>query len=342
MNSALPSSEGAFLPLPTAGEGGGEGESFNIAPKLIAQVQAQYESHRRAYEDSLAEEQAALTKAKEDLAAAVQIREKLASLLPTYRQEEDALKKLGEKNLAPKLAVIERQRKRIEAEQDLKAQEKNMKSLRATIVQTEKKLAQITSRYCEQLHNERIETQAQLDKLQQELAKQEHRNTLLELKAPQDGIVKDLATHTLGAVVSPGTVLMTLVPSNETLQAEVIVKNQDIGFVHEGQSAKLKFAAYPFQKYGLIEGKVVHVSADASDLPAATEDESGGEGVKQTTLGYKVILQLSAQSIEKQSNRFDLSAGMQVTAEINQGTRTVMQYLLSPAQGVFHESFRER
>ena len=58
---------------------------------------------------------------------------------------------------------------------------------------------------------------------------------------------------------------MTLVPSGEILRAEVWVGNQDVGFIHTGEPVKIKFAAYQFQKYGMIEGRVAHLSADASD-----------------------------------------------------------------------------
>ncbi|MGH8654578.1 MAG: HlyD family efflux transporter periplasmic adaptor subunit [Gammaproteobacteria bacterium] len=206
----------------------------------------------------------------------------------------------------------------------------------------ENKLAQITSRYQEQLHNERIEAQAQLDKLQQEWAKQRHKNALLELKAPQAGVIKDLATHTLGAVVSPGTVLMTLVPSNEKLRAEVMVKNEDVGFVHQGQTAKIKIAPYPFQKYGLIEGRVVHVSADANDAQPQNHAAEESKAKPQPSLTYKAIVELNAQVLERDGRRYAFAPGMHVVAEIHQGQRTVLEYLLSPVRGVFHEAMRER
>jgi HlyD family secretion protein len=329
-------------PLPRfGGEGRGEGE---INSTLIQQVQAQCHARRRAYEDALAEEQAAFRKAQEDLAAAEQVREKLATLLPTYRQEEAALTKLGERHLAAELDVLERKRQRIETEQDLKTQERTLASLKAAIAQSERRLNQITSRYREQLQNERIEAQAELDKLTQERAKQQHRNTLLELKAPQDGIVKDVATHTLGAVVSPGTILLTLVPSHETLQAEVMIRNEDIGFVREGQQTKVKLMAYPFQKYGLVQGTVIHLSADAEEGPPAnsTGSDSLTDTARPSGLRYKAIVQLATQVLKKEDKRFDLAPGMQVVAEIDQGRRTVMEYLLSPVQRTVFEAGRER
>ncbi len=310
--------------------------------ELFQQVDAQYQAHRRAYRDALAEERAALSKAKEELGAAGETRKKLQAVLPSYQQEEAAWATLGEKALAGQLQVLERRRARIETEQDLRAQERTVGSLKAAIAQSENRLAQITSRYQEQLHNERIEAHAQLDKLQQEWAKQRHKNALLELKAPQAGIIKDLATHTLGAVVSPGTVLMTLVPSHEKLRAEVMVKNQDVGFVHQGQTAKIKVAPYPFQKYGLIEGHVVHVSADANDAqpqhPAAEESKAK----PPLSLTYKAIVELATQVLERDGRRYALTPGMHVVAEIHQGQRTVLEYLLSPVRGVFHEAMRER
>lgn len=323
-------------------KGRDEGTKIAPSPALLAHVLAQYQSHRRAYEDSLAEQQAALAKAKADLAAAFQVKEKLANLLPTYLEEEAALKTLADKALAPKLDFLKRKRKRIETEQDLKAQLKTIVSLKAAITQTQDKLAKITSTYREKLQNDRMDTQANVDKLIQELAKQKHKNALLELKAPQDGVIKDLGTHTIGAVVNRGTVLMTLVPTNEMLEAEVMIRNDDIGFVHEGQTAKVKLVAYPFQKYGLVNGEVTHVSADAEESTRRDDVKKADKPNTSSNLAYKATVILKSQFIERDGERFDMTPGMQVVAEIDQGKRTVMEYLLSPVKGVFHDAWRER
>ncbi len=85
-------------------------------------------------------------------------------------------------------------------------------------------------------------------------------------------MVKDIATHTAGTVVQPNAVLLTLVPQDDILRAEVWVSNQDIGFVRAGQLVKVKLAAFPFQKYGMVEGTVEHVSADASRILRLVQD----------------------------------------------------------------------
>ena len=136
-----------------------------------------------------------------------------------------------------------------------------------------------------------------------------------------------------------------LVPVDEPLQAEVRVKNEDVGFVHEGQAVKVKLAAYPFQKYGMVTGTITHVGADANDGQGTHNQNRSGateSANNQQQSTYKAIVTLQSQGLEARGKRFQMTPGMQVVAEINQGTRTVMEYLLSPVQGVFQEAARER
>ena len=182
---------------------------------------------------------------------------------------------------------------------------------------------------------------ARFQTLTQEWEKQAHRNELLELKAPQEGTIKDLATHTEGAVLQPGTVLMTIVPANEPLRAEVWVDNRDRGFVHEGQKVRVKVAPYPFQKYGMVEGLVKYVSADANESQRNQGPEARDEP-PTAAYQFRTVVELKNQVLEADGARHKLMPGMQVDAEISLGDRTVMEYLLSPVRKAFHEAGRER
>ncbi|MFM9970454.1 MAG: HlyD family efflux transporter periplasmic adaptor subunit, partial [Burkholderiales bacterium] len=238
-------------------------EATSNLDQATAETFAQYLANRQAYENALSQERAILDKARHDLVAAEQVQGKLTQTLPHYREQEITYQKLANDGFAGKLMFTDKQRERIEKEQDLRAQESVIAAARSTIVQEEKKIAQITADYRRQLQTERVEIAAQLEKARQELAKQEHRHEYLELRAPQDGVVKDLARHTGGTVASPGTILMTLVPKDEALRAEVWVKNDDVGFVRETQPVKIKLSAFTFQKYGMLRGEVAQVSADS-------------------------------------------------------------------------------
>jgi hemolysin D len=237
------------------------------------------------------------------------------------------------------LLALERQRTYLESEQDLKAQIQNVASLRALIAQSEKRIAQIMSNYRQQLQNERGEAEGVYHKLQQDWDKQQHRNALLELRAPQAGTVKDLATHTPGTVVAPGTILLTLVPQDEPLVAEVWISNVDAGFVRADQKARVKLAAYPFQKFGMLDGAVRHIGVDAQEK----SDGASNATKPFQEAAYRALINLEGNGfLESQGRRHKLVPGMLVSTEIHLGTRSVLEYLLSPVQKVAHEAGRER
>jgi hemolysin D len=313
---------------------------------LFRELSAQFRANRAAVASALNAERANLEKARQDLASAVQISAKLDEILPHYRAQDQAFENLVKDGFAGTIMASEKRRDRTEKEQELKTQRHMIESARAAIGLSESRLAQIRSDNRRQLHAERHEVEAQLERLTQEVGKQAHRQELLELKAPQAGVVKDLATHTVGTVVQPGTVLLTVVPDGEPLKAEVWVDNQDIGFVRVGQVVKLKLAAFPFQRYGLVDGTVEQVGADASDGAspgtAGGPASRGGRDAAATPLAYKALVAVRSMVFEHAGERLPLTAGMQTSAEILLGRRTVLEYLLSPVQRAFHEAGRER
>ena len=312
--------------------------------ELFAQVSAQQVANVRAYENALAQERSLLEKARHDLAAAEATKAKLEQVLPHYVEQEKAFEKLTKDRFAGRIMYTDKQRERIEKEQDLRSQQAVMAASRALIEQSEQKIAQLGADYRRQLQSERIEVAAQLERASQERAKLSHRQALLELRAPHAGIVKDLATHTAGTVAAPGTILMTLVPEGDPLVAEIWVSNQDVGFVRPGQGAKLKLAAFQFQKYGLLEGRVLHVNADATEAPSPNtrSDALTGRDRPMGPLAFRALVELASQELHADGRRYALQPGMQVAGEIHLGTRSILEYLLSPVQKAFHEAARER
>ncbi len=307
-------------------------------PEIYAQTAAQYQDRRQAYLDALGTEQATLLKSRHDLQSATEIKGKLEKSVPIYKDQAESWDKLAKEGFAGRLLALDKQRTYVESEQDLKAQTQNVASLQALISQSEKRMAQITSNYRQQLQNERMEAEGAYHKLQQDWDKQQHRHSLLELKAPQAGLVKDLATHTPGTVVAPGTILLTLVPQDEPLVAEVWVGNIDAGFVQDMQKVRVKLAAYPFQKYGMLDGVVKQISADSQE-----KGDTNNPALKpMQEAAYRALISLNSAYLESQGQRLRLVPGMLVNAEIHLGTRSVIEYLLSPVQKVAHEAGRER
>ena len=311
-------------------------------PDLIQQVSAQALANRRAYESQLESERAALAKSEQDLRAAMDMESRLKQTVPIYQETEAAHQNLAKEGFISRLALLDKTRERIEKEQELKAQTHQVASLHAGIEQSRKRLAQITSTYRQQLQNERSEANGQRLKLEQESGKQAYRRNLMELRAPQDGIVKDLATHTAGTVVSPGTILLSLVPRNDPVKAEVWVTNEDAGWVEVNQKVKVKLTAFPFNKYGMVNGYVEYVSPDAAELPDTRErDRKDTREHVMPPSGFRALVVLDSPYLERDGKKFQVTAGMVVSAEVNLGSRTVMEYLLSPVEKVSREAGRE-
>ena len=311
-----------------------------LSAPMQAQFESQFQARRQAYQDARAQELQTLEKARAERAAGEQIYSKLKQTLPSYAQTTQAYDTLQKEGFVGEVAANEKRRDWVEKSQDLKTQESTLAALQASIAQSEKKLVSLRSSYQSQLENERVETQTQLAKSAQELEKSNIRSSLLEVRSPTDGLVKDLAVTSKNAVVQAGALLMNIVPQAEALQAEVVLANEDVGFIAAGQKAQVKVAAFPFTKYGLMQGSVLHVGADASDPKQSNSPQAAA-------LTYRALVKLESQQLRgstgfKGGAPLALNAGMAVVVEVHQGKRTVMEYLLSPVLKVRAEAARER
>jgi len=152
--------------------------------------------------------------------------------------------------------------------------------------------------------------------------------------------VKDLVTSTEGTVLPAGSVVLNIVPVNEPLQAEVLIDHKDIGFVTTGQGAKVKFVSYEFQKYGMIDGTIERVSADS--IAEKGLSDGSAASARMSATGYRSLIDLHQQFLERDGDQFRLRPGMQVVAEINLGSRTVLDYVLSPIERSVQEAGTER
>jgi hemolysin D len=305
-------------------------------PEVVSQLSAQYRARRQSLADALALEAESLNKAKADLLSANQTLDKLKYTLPLIKKGADAYEKLLKEGFVGDVLANEKRREFVEKEQDVKTQEAIVIGLKSVITNYERKLASVRSSYRTQLENERLEVSTLLNRTQQELSRSLIKEGLLEIRAPNAGIVKDLAITTKGSVVQVGTSLLKIVPQNEDLLAEVLLDNEDAGFVSVGQPVQVKIAAFPFQKYGLVSGKVIHLGADAV---AQTQ----GFAFTQPQSGYRVLVSLERSGLRALNGEsFALTAGLLVSAEIHQGTRTVFEYLINPIRKVSSEAGRER
>jgi hemolysin D len=186
--------------------------------------------------------------------------------------------------------------------------------------------------------------------LAQDVIKAQERTKLQALTAPVDGVVQQLAVHTVGGVVTPAQSLAVVVPLDSHLEIEAMVPNRDIGFVTAGQQAEIKVDTFNFTRYGLLHGRVLSVSQDAITrekpqdklgVPNHGPENASSEPTGQE-LVYAARVTLDRAEMHIEGRPVRLAPGMAVTVEIKTGSRRIISYLLSPLMRYRQEMMRER
>jgi hemolysin D len=191
------------------------------------------------------------------------------------------------------------------------------------------------------------------DHLEQELIKAQSKANRTELKAPIAGTVQQLAVSSLGQVVASGQSLLTIVPVGGSIEVQAMIANQDIGFVEVGQPAVVKVDAFPFTRYGTVNGVVEKVSRDAVDQrdatvlsdaanAAKTQSSAPSSPAKTQDLVFPATIKLTQRAIRIDGKDVALIPGMGVSVEIKTGRRRVIDYLLSPLREVASQAGSER
>ncbi len=159
---------------------------------------------------------------------------------------------------------------------------------------------------------------------------------------------QQLSVHTIGGVVTPAQGLLVIVPDQDGLIAEVQVNNDDVGFVHEGQTAEIKVETFNFTRYGLIEGTVTSLSRDVVADSAKPQDKKNEaqdtkiEDPDPPKPTYVARITLSRDWMATENGHVPLGPGMAVTGEIQTGRRRIIDFLLSPIVRRIRESGHER
>lgn len=292
------------------------------AQRLMLGQFAEYQAKRVRIEAEIAKRQGEL----KSVTASVQ---KLEQTLPLAQRRAADFKGLLAEHYVAEHEYLDKEQIRIEHQADVTSGRATLTQLAASLREAQGQLTELeTSMRRTQLDllQEGLQKHAALT---QEIKKAQQRTRLMTLTAPVDGMVQQLAVHTLGGVVTPAEALMVIVPQDNPLEIEAFIENKDIGFVQPGQAAEVKIETFQFTKYGLIPAQILSVSHDAIN------DEKRG-------LIYSTRVKLLKDTLLVNGQPVRLGAGMAVSVEIKTGHRRVIEYFLSPLLQHGHESLRER
>ena len=217
------------------------------------------------------------------------------------KETEEMVRQLVEKNFQSRRALIEQSEKRLELEQTLL----NARAKRNDLL-------------------------SQRNSYQQQLVKAKRRKELIEIIAPRDGVILEISSLTVGSVARATEPLVTLVPTDVPIMAEITIDPSSISGISVGQHAKVKLDAFPFQRYGYVEGSVVAVSPDTIQSRAQNGQSS-----------YVVRIKFE-RTDESKGLLGKIIPGMSLIGEIRTDERTVLEYIFDPLLKIKMESLNEK
>lgn len=276
--------------------------------------------------------------------------DKLKSTIVPLQQRVEIREQLFQKELGSKVTYLTELQDLVGQRQDILVQEKRGNETNAAVTALMETRTKTIAEYERTLFDELTKAQQKAAGLKRDIVKAEQRKNLQRLTAPVDGIVQQLAIHTIGGVVTPAQSLMLVVPAESRLEIEAMISNRDIGFVSAGQEAAIKIDTFNFTRYGLLRGTILNVSQDAiarDKIPDSSADKTSGANTDSSEprgqeLLYSARVSLDRTQLAIEDKQVNLSPGMAVTAEIKTGRRRIISYLLSPLSRYQHDSLRER
>ncbi|MFT4713664.1 MAG: adhesin transport system membrane fusion protein [Candidatus Azotimanducaceae bacterium] len=199
----------------------------------------------------------------------------------------------------------------------------------AVIAEAEEKIQERRQQFKLDAQTELNETKNQLSRLTFSNIALKDRVNRTDVRSPVEGTVKQILVNTVGAVIQPGMDLLEIVPANDTLLVEAMIRPADIAFIHPGQRATVKLSAYDFAIYGGLDSVLELISAD-------TITDERGEHF------FQIQVRTDKNHLGPDTTPLPIIPGMVATVDILTGEKTVMDYLLKPLKRAQEAALSER
>ncbi|WP_260955753.1 HlyD family type I secretion periplasmic adaptor subunit [Pseudomonas citri] len=249
-------------------------------------------------------------------------------LAASYEEEIVDLRALLAEGFVDKQRLREQERSLSRLQTEIAETQSSIAQARVHVDEAQLKIMQLKKTFASEVAGLLGDARTKVYEVRERLATLQDRDQRTDILAPESGRVMGMNVHTLGAVVSPGSALLDIVPANEELVVEAQVSPLDIDRIALGKSAGIRFSAFKSSTTPVIEGQLVQISADR-----LTNKDTGSAyylaRVAVTDKGRQALGELT------------LVPGMPVEVLINTGSRTLLQYLMQPASNAFARSLIE-
>ena len=298
-------------------------------PMIARNERSLYESRLRELGAMVAVFNQQIIQKKQELIELDTRTSKLKRSLELAEKELVIKRPLVDKGILPELDLISLEREHNEIDGTLETSRQSIPRIEAGITEIKRKISESRAIFRSSALKELNEAQVKSNALTELLESSQDRVQRTEVRAPVDGTIKRVLINTIGGVVRGGMDLIEIVPRDDKLLVEAKIRPSDIAFLHPGQEAIVKIAAYDYSIFGSLPAKLVHISADTI--------------VDEKEESYYVIRVLTDRTdLGDETKTLPIIAGMTATVDILIGKRTVLEYLLKPILRGREKALRER
>lgn len=298
---------------------------------LFLDRKSQYASRMRSYTEDVDRFTASLRSARNEL-------KETSTSADLLRQIVSMRKKLVADAYVSKLQLIEAQNQLVSAQRSIVQLNGKIEELDHQLESAVAQRDAFAQEWRAKVADELVSVRREREAADEDLGKAQRRRDMVNLTAPKDAIVLNIAQRSVGSVLRQAEPLFTLVPLDAPLEAEVHVSPRDVGRIHDGEVVRIKLDAFPFQKHGTIKGRIKTISADTFQPQTNGGGDANGA---QSAPFYKAQVTLVDTHLTDMPNGARLLPGMTATAEIKVGRRRVISYVLYPIVKGLDESMRE-
>lgn len=303
---------------------------------LYRQRQAQFASRLKAFDEEIGRAEAMIQTIEGN-------RDFFAQQLKIARDVENMRSSLWESKLASRLQLLDAQSLRLRAERDHQDAMDRLTELRHTAQTKRAERQAFIDDWRRQLMEDLVTKRTESARVSEALIKAARLRDLVRLTAPEDGVVLEVAKRSAGSVLREAEALITLIPSNAPLIAEIMIGSSDVGYTKPGNAVSVKVDAFPYQRHGMVEGRLASVS-EASFSSQSGDGEGQGQTQRRPSMGgafHRVRVELVDTKLDRMPDGARLIPGMTVSADIKVGSRSVLSYFLNPVTRGLDESMRE-
>lgn len=302
---------------------------------LLLQRQTQYTSRLRIYDEQIQGIQANSHTTRENL-------EPLTRLLTISRDIEAKRRLLANSGTGTHLQYQDAQVTSIRTERELKEANNRLLELHHNFLSRQAERQNFIDDWLRQVMDRLVATRDELAKVDELVIKAQRINDFEALVAPTDGIVLEVGKRTSGAILPGAEVLITLVPADAILTAEIRIPSSDIGHIQVDDEVVVKIDAFPYRTHGMLEGHLRYISHESYQSGgAASSDAGGGGGQEASGAVHNGRVELVDTKLYNLPEGAKLIRGMTLSAEIKVGSRSIASYILFPIMRSFSESMRE-